>query len=208
VLLKIQPAYQIQLPPSFLEDLGYYDYEGKLRSWSVLYRNAEKEEDFDFVVDVKIKHLNFSPQHVKELRYHEEETVENGHQPMVDEEGNYMTDTLGNIIQVPKYRTLVCYVTEWTQNRNLTLESTFEILDLRTSQKMVHKTLVDQAVFEHTYATANGHVDILPRAVKQKLNERPIPFPSDIDMIQMTREGVKHQIGKALHQNSQLLISI
>jgi len=205
VLINFKTDYGVYPPGSFVEELAYYDYESRLGHWSKLYRQSPDSNIFDFTIELTIESLDISPQHLKEIHYVKEKEVEDGHQPLVDHEGNYVTDSSGNIIQVPKYKNLTCHITEWAQSRSAVVVTGFEIYDMRSQRLMVHQDLEDHAVFENCYAIANGHLEILPNDIRSKLDHRYIPFPDDLQMIMLTSSNLKQQIGRAIQRNQYIL---
>jgi len=205
ILITFNKAYEVYLPESFTEELAYHDYERLMGPWSKLYREVPDSNIFDYAIELTVEHLEISPQHLKEIHYSEEQEVQDGTQPLVNEEGNYVTDTSGNIIQVPKYKILYCHITEWNQNRSALVVTGFKIHDMRTQQLIVHQDLEDHAIFENTYARANGHLEILGPAIIQKLESLPQPFPNDYEMAMLTSNGLKRQISNAIQRNVHIL---
>lgn len=196
------------VPDQFLSELAYAEYERCLDEWSELYRDPSDSMELDFIVELDIESVWMSPQNIREVHYDEQQTVEDGVEALLDDEGNIVLDSSGNVVQVTKYATLYCHVTEWTQFRESSVASLFRIYDPKRNRVAYQQRLEDRAVFEHTYARANGHLHILPPAVKQKLNNRPLPFPADDEMIFLTANGLKDQITRALDRNSRLLADL
>ncbi|MEZ5024297.1 MAG: hypothetical protein R2728_13730 [Chitinophagales bacterium] len=208
VLLEFKQAYNVVLPPNFLNVLSEYNYERYMDDWSRLYRTWTDTFEYDLAIQVTVEGVEISPEYVKEVHFHEEKTVEDGTQPLVNSEGNYVVDSLGQIIKVPKYKTLYCHVTEWEQNKSARIYSSFEIYDNRYQQKIVNQRLEDNTFFANNYASANGHIEILNRDLRNKLNNRPLPFPNNYDMILKTSNNLKQQIANAIDRYDNLLAGL
>ncbi|MEZ5003629.1 MAG: hypothetical protein R2730_11405 [Chitinophagales bacterium] len=208
ILLDFKQAYNVVLPSNFLEVISEYNYERYVDDWSRLYRTWTDTFEYDMAILVTVEGVDISPEHVKETHFHEEKEVQDGTQPLVDAEGNYVVDSLGHIIQVPKYKTLFCHVTEWEQNKSARIFSSFEIYDNRYQQKVVNHRIEDNTYFSNNYARANGHIEILDNDLRYKLNKRPLPFPNNFEMIMQTSENLKQQIARAINQYDDVLASL
>jgi len=208
IYIDFKQAYGVNLPANFLASLGEYNYERKLQDWSVLHRTRTDSSSFDMVIQVTIDAVDISPEHVKETHFHEDKQVSDGYHDLLDSEGNPIVDSLGNVIQVEKFKTLHCDVTEWTQSKSARIISTFEIYDFRYNRKVVTQPIEDQVHFTNNYASARGHTEILHHDWHQKLNGRPVPFPTHFDMISQTSGNLKKQISNSIDRNDDVLASL
>ncbi len=206
--ISFRQSVDYLVPPAFLTELAYADYERCLDEWSQLYRNPGDSAALDYIVELDVESVWMSPQHLREKHYDEHKKVEDGVEALLNSEGNIVLDSSGNVVQVTKYTTLYCHVTEWTQFRESAVGSVFRIYDLRNDRIAYHQRLEDRAIFEHTYAQANGHLHILSPSINKKLNNRPLPFPPDEEMIFLTANGLKDQITRTLSRNSRLLAEL
>ncbi len=207
ILLDFKEGYNVNLPSNFMQALSSYNYENKVEEWSRLYRDWTDTFEYDMVIQITVERVDISPEHVKEIHFHEQKQIEDGTQPLIDREGNYVVDSTGTIIQVPKYTTLHCHVTEWVQDKSARIYSSFKILDNRYQRKLVDQQFEDNVQFANNYANANGHIEILNNELKHKLKNRPLPFPTNYDMIMQTSENLKHQIATAIDRYDEVLAS-
>jgi hypothetical protein len=208
IYIDFKQSYGLQLPAEFLSSLGNYNYERELADWTVLHRTRTDSSIFDMVIQVTIEAVDITPEHVKESRFVESKQVSDGFQNLLDSEGKPVKDSLGNIIQVEKFRTLYCDITEWTQTKSARIISSFEIFDYRYNRKVVTQPIEDQVHFVNNYASAVGHLDILSVAIQQKLRGRPAPFPTNFEMILQTSENLKIQIARSIDANDDVLASL
>lgn len=208
VLLKFKNNDRLVLPSNFFQELQAYNYEKRLEDWTQLHRTPTDSMQYDMTIEVQVQHIEFTPERIREVRYTEQERVRDGNQPKVNSEGQYVTDTLGNILQEPRYVTLYCYVTEYVQEKSGRLFSSFTVQDNRNNKVIVEHRMEDNTNFSNVYAQANGHLDILDYDTRRKLNQRPLPFPSDFDMIMQTTQNLKYQIAQAFDRYDDVLASL
>lgn len=208
VLLTFSSAYGVSLPPSYLNELTRYNYEREMDSWSMLYRTPADTSFYDLEINVRIEEISISPEYIRENNYKEEKTVQDGSQPLLDSEGNTVKDSLGNVIMVPRYTTLTCYVTEWSQSKTARVRAEFRIYNSHTGQLMVQQPLQHEVVFENCYARANGYLDILPQAVRSKLRQNFVPFPADTDLVYQTTADMQRQVASAIDRHDSFLAAL
>jgi hypothetical protein len=208
IVLLFRPSSGVYLPTDYLTELGYYDYEGCLDNWTRLYREDDEPARIDYTIEVTVESVHVGPQQLKERHYTKRREIEDGIQPLLDSDGNIVVDSSGNVIQVPRYTTLSCYVTEWNQHSTANIITSFNIYDGKGGRMAARQRLEDHVIFENTYARANGHLDILPPETIALLNNQPLPFPPDHDMVMLTAESLRKQIAKAIRQHDDLLASL
>lgn len=208
VLIRFKTPRNQYVPDAYLEELAYFDYEGYVYNWTKLDREPIDSIRYDYAIDIILEQVRIDPGLTRQVHYDKTKEVEDGVQPLLDGNGQIVLDSTGNVIQVPRYTTLVCHVTEWSQQRTARVFTSFEIHDLRYNERRVYQRLEDHAVFENRYATANGHLQILPSETIALINNHPKPFPNDHDMLLLTAESIKRQVATAIRNNGTLLAAI
>ncbi len=209
VLLTIKSAYNVQLPPGFIQQVMQYDYERRMDNWSQLYRTWSDSSAYDLGIEVTVERIEISPEHITEVHHHEQKKIEDGVQPLLDSEGNFVTDTSGNIIQIPKHKTVECHVTEWHQSKSARIFSSFKIYDNRLERLVVHQPLEDNVAFDNHYAQANGYLDILNDHLQDLIHHHhPKPFPNNYDMIMQTTENLKQHIARNIGRHDEVLAGL
>jgi len=208
IFLEFKQAYDVYLPNDLLGRMQEYNYERYADEWSEIHRTISDSAKFDLMIRVTVEGVDISPEHVKETHFHKEKEVEDGAKDLINAEGNVVVDSLGNVIQVPKFVTLHCDITEWQQTKSARLMATFEIFDNRLERRIVHQPLEDHIHFKNVYAKASGHSNILGNDYHEQLKGRPLPFPTNLSMIYEASESLKKQVSKSIDSNDHALASL
>src|SRR5258705_13880727 len=87
--------------------------------------------------------------------YTDKKTISDGWKYEYDSHGNVKKDSLGNDIKKPKYKTITCIITEYTEQKSSTITGSIDFY--RTGNSLLYSYPFDvHEIFEHKWATANG----------------------------------------------------
>lgn len=205
VLFGLQNSAGMPLPESFIQNIMSLDLNTYNKDWTHYDKYADTTKQYHYAVTLNIKLVEVTPDNVKENNYTETKEVEDGWQYVLDANGNVKKDSLGNDIKVPKYKTISCQIKEVTQSKAARITGALEYFDLSTNQKIKSEPVTAEALFNHTYATANGDLNALKPATKNKLNIQPVPFPTSEALILQSAETIKPIVVDALNKNKALI---
>ena len=206
VLVRISNNSNINFPPEFEANLLALNLP-RLNSEWVEYHSIVVDEDinFDYVVSVNIRQIGVSPDNVFQRDTLIKKNIEDGLQYVLDARGNVMKDTLGNDIKVTKYKRVQCALIESVQNKECRIDGDVEIMAVNPAQVYKKDPLTATSFFEHVSARAIGDIVALSPAQKLSLNSKPVPFPSDLEMVIRCTEALKAGIRAAMEQNRRFI---
>ncbi len=204
VLIDIDNQSFYNLSPVFLESLLPRDYERLNGKWQMWHESPQQDND-DYEVRVSIEKIDLSPGLVKEKSYSETKEVEDGWEYELDANGNIKKDSLGNDIKVPKTKILEALVNEYTQRRegHSKVEITFFALSSGRRIKKIPAHI--SFFFENQYATVSGDLEAASDRTRQLMQQAPVPFPTDRDMLDISVEPLQKRIEDLLESNRYLL---
>lgn len=206
VLFKILNATSIPLPEDFeaiLTKISMADLNGQ---W-VSYDTKQVEgRDYAYVILMNIKAIDVSPEFIKETQYTETKEVQDGYTYQLDSLGHVMHDSLGNEIQIPKYETIKCLVTETQQKKTAIISGTLDYLCAESEDLIKTDPVTAATSFENYFAKASGDLDALSDATKKKLGNNFIPFPSNPSMILQAGDVLKGMVKDIVWKYKSLLI--
>lgn len=159
----------------------------------------------DYVINVAINIVDISAERVKEEQEIDSKQIEDGWDYYLDANGNVMKDSLGNDIKKPKYKNITCKVFKTIQNKVAHLEGSINYIDAATGQILKSVPIAADNVFDHLSATALGDLAALTAEHKKIIGLKPLPFPTDQDMISQATITFKDVISKALYNNKYFL---
>jgi hypothetical protein len=132
--------------------------------------------------------------------------VEDGFVYQLDKKGNVMKDSLGNDIKTKKYKTLQCALIETIQTKVCQITGDVEVVQVNPSKIIKKDPLGAESGFEHVSARALGDIQALSPAQLEKTKVKPLPFPSDMELVLQCSDALKQAINGAIQSNKRFII--
>lgn len=191
VRLSLVNETETALPQRLEDDLLNIDTYNLNEQW-VQYHNRPLDGlNYDYDLILSFRAINVSPETLKERIVPQEKKIKDGFEYELDANGNVKKDSLGNDIKLDKYKTLKASLHEFRQSKNAQLSAQVDLIDLSTNQIAASFPLSDGYIFEHIYATYQGERDAIDPKMLKFLANKPIPFPSNEQMIYDSGESLK-----------------
>jgi len=105
--------------------------------------------DYDFNMRVAFRNISISPEKVRERHLIKEKQIKDGYEYLLDENGTIVKDSLGNKIEIEKFRTVRCDFYQYTQYKAAQVDGMISFLDLNTKQEIDSYPISSEFVFEH-----------------------------------------------------------
>lgn len=207
VLFRFTNKSNSILPKDFERDLLKISLKDLNIDWVNFDTSPVEGIVYNYTIYLYIKEINVSPEFVKEEHYTETREVEDGFNYVLDKNGNVMKDSLGNDIKVARYVTLRCDVVETQLHKDSQVRGSLDIVDNYNDQLVKTQEVVVQYNFDHRFAAVHGDPDALSKKTKKLTREKPVPFPSDAQMIFDTNEGLKERVKNIISRNQKILIN-
>lgn len=179
------------IPKQLEVDLLNFPTYGLDDLWTVYHNNKIASKHYDFAMEVQLRAINISPEQVKERQIIREKQILDGKENLLDDNGNVVKDSLGNSIQVDRFKTITCNIYEFTQFKSVQTVGQVLYTDLHSKQLIDSFPLESIFIFEHQYATYNGNRDALETVYIDLTKLRAVPFPTNEQMIYDAAESIK-----------------
>lgn len=190
-LIKVENRSGAFMPTGLDREIRQINVTDLNDFWEKYYTQSTSGVDYDYEAVLNIVNMDVGPSLVQEREYEESKEIEEGWEYVLDNNGNVSKDSLGNDIKVPKKVLLKAWVLETHQSKVATLTGRLEIYDTKTRNTVRTSTLTADAVFENYAATFRGDKRALSTNTKNRLGNRPLPFPSDEALLFQAAERVK-----------------
>ncbi|MFD0962746.1 hypothetical protein [Pseudofulvibacter geojedonensis] len=194
VIVDMKNQTRKVIPKKLEEDLLNFSTYGLNDLWTVYHNNKQASLQYDFSMDIELREINISPEQIREKHIVREKQILDGKKDLLDSNGNVVKDSLGNVIQVDRYKTIVCDVTQFTQFKATQVKGQVKYKDLVTKQLIDTFPLESEFIFEHSYATYNGDRNALDATFNDLIRLRAVPFPSNEQMIFDSGEDLKAKL--------------
>lgn len=202
VLVSVVNRTIINLPQEFSDGLVAVNANEVNSEWVEYYtRKLDDQIQYDYFVDIILQSIEVSPDVVQDKDLIEKKTVDNGFDYVLDAKGNVMKDTSGNDIKVKKYKEIQCTVIESHQIKDCNIKGEIEFISTNPQSLLKKQPIAAGTHFEYVSARAIGDVNALSPEKKKLVSIKPVPFPSDIQMIVDCTEALKKSINEAINYN-------
>ena len=191
VLVRLRQEAPVAIPNDFERELTAIAVQDLNSQWKVYHTRPVKGQEYDYEVVMRINRIEISPGLVKEREYEDRAIVEDGWTYLLDENGNVSKDSLGNDIKVPREVEVRALVLENYQNKTARVSGRLEFFD-RATENIIHtEPLFAEAVFENYAATFRGDKRALSKQSRQRIGNRPVPFPTEEVLLMQAVEQLK-----------------
>lgn len=136
-----------------------------------------------YVAEIEIIDIKIAPEKTEPTYYTETATIQDGIAFKLDASGNFLRDSLGNKMEVPKFITIACYVTESEQKKSILMGGTVIIREIETGKIVANRVVAGEAKFDHKSAKFKGDINALSPETMDLLGSKELEFPSDFAMI-------------------------
>ncbi|WP_405414375.1 hypothetical protein [Maribacter sp. Asnod1-A12] len=189
-----------QIIPKRLEDelLNLNTY-GLNSNWTEYHTNRIQNQLYDYQMEVSFQDINISPEQIREKQISKERQIKDGYTFVEDQNGNVVSDSLGNSIKVDKFKTVRCDFYQFTQFKSAQVTGVVSFIDLKKQQKINQYPLSSQFEFEHIYANYDGDKRALDNDLVSLLQLARVPFPSNEQMVYDAGEDLKNNLKTILN---------
>lgn len=205
VLFKMMNNSDAIMPAQLEKDLMTMTVNDLNEEWVVYHGKAVDGADYDYKVVCRVQHMIVGPEQQNEKSYTDTKQVQDGYEYVLDSRGNVKKDSLGNDMKKPKMKTISCVIKEVRQFKQATMDGVLEYYS--TNSNMLIKTMPLKAdgVFENTFAIAVGDLSALTKDSKMKLDRKPMPFPTNAELMLQAGATFKTVLHKAMIDNRNLV---
>lgn len=193
------------LPRGFAERLMAFDKQGLDSEWREFSFEEKPGLHYDYKAIYKVRDIDISPERVQERSYIDEKKIQDGWDYVLDKRGNVMKDSLGNDIKTPRMVFIRAEILEVHQTKAARIAGAIEVRDLRNNDLLETCDLATEVVFENYASTFRGDERALSQDSKNRIGNRPLPFPLDEDMLVQAAERLKPNVKEELRRSRSIL---
>lgn len=200
ILVNYTNSTQLIIPQEFMTNLSRFSIENLNTEWTKYHFKSTDVAKFDYAIEVRVQNVNIGPEQIRESQYEDSKKIQDGYQYVLDGKGNVAKDTLGNDITEPRYIDIKALITRTEQTKVGTLAG---IVEYKNADKRSFKTFSFQEdlVFKNFFASVQGDKRALSTESKKLIGGKPIPFPSNLQMVMDASELIKVRTYNIIKQN-------
>lgn len=183
VYAEIKNAYPRPLPPGIDGTLGNIDLSVYDNEQFRFLNQEIKVYPIDYDAEIIITDVKIKPEKSGEVSYTESVKIQDGVAYKLDEDGKFIYNSAGEKIEIPKFNTQVCFVTEHRQEKSILVTGKLQLRDNKSGKIIGTRNLKGESVFTNTWAKFKGDMDALSPETMKLVGSKKQDFPSDANMI-------------------------
>ena len=181
-----------------LLDFSTYGLNDK---WTAYHSAKQKNIVYDYAMLVNFRQINISPEQIKEKEFVNEKEIVDGKKKLLDARGRVVKDSLGKDVMVDNIKVVRIKINEFRQFKTAQVVAKVDYLDLKTNQLIQTFPISSEFVFENIYAKYRGDLRAIEKEYQQYFRNRPVPFPSNEQMVYDTGEDLKAKLKNIIVKN-------
>ena len=194
VIVTIENQTRQMIPRQLEDDLLNFNTYGLNQFWTNYHAIENPEINYDFAMQLLLKHINISPEQITEREFLREREIVDGWEYQLDRQGNVMKDSLGKDIKIDKIVKVRARYFESLQTKSSQIIGEVVYVDLNSNQIMNSYPIDSGFVFENIYGNFRGDKRALLREDRDLIRNRRVPFPSNEQMVYDTGEDLKARL--------------
>lgn len=198
IIVSLKNTSNTIIPKKLEIDLLDFSTYGLNDFWTVFHNAPQRELDYDFVVVVEFREILLSPERLKEFQAKREKEVVDGWEYVMDENGEHILDDEGEYLKKDKFIKARCLYNEFTQQKAVNVSGIVSFQNIQNKQTTDIIPLGSEFVFEHRYARHLGDSRALNDNERVYLSNKPLPFPSNEQLVFDAGQDVKNELKSIL----------
>jgi hypothetical protein len=201
VFVELKNSTNLIIPQRLERDLLDFNTYRLDDFWTEYHSINRRDIDYDFEVILEFRNIQISPERILEREIPLEREILDGYTYEIDRNGNYVLDSLGNRKRIDRYVTVKGILFETRQSKAITVNGIVDYYDVKKRQLMNNHPLETEFVFEHVFGTFKGDDRVLNADERRLLRNRPVPFPSNEQMLFDASNDIKNRLSAILKRN-------
>ncbi len=189
------------IPVRLENDLLDFSTYGLNDKWTVYHSNKQKDINYDYGIVINFRDIKISPEQIKERQFDKEKQIKDGVKTLLDSHGNVVRDSLGNAIKVDNMKTIRISIYEYSQVKACQVTAKVDYIDFANNQLLQSFPLASEFVFTNTYAKYRGDKRACEEAYYPTFDQRPLPFPTNEQMVFDTGNDLKTNLKNIISKN-------
>ncbi|NMH28886.1 hypothetical protein [Flavobacterium silvaticum] len=191
---------RIMIPVQLERDLLDFSTYGLNDKWTVYQSNPQPNVEYDFSIGLNFREINISPERVNQTQRTFEKEIKVGQQKKIVR-GHVVKDSLGHAVMIDVFKKVKAFVVEYEQYKASQVVAKVDYSDVRTNQLLQTFPVSSEFVFSNRYARYKGDKRAIDKDYLPFLNQRPLPFPTNEQMVYDTGEDLKAKLKDIIIRN-------
>jgi hypothetical protein len=212
IYVKVENDSRVYLPASFEKELESIFVRDMNSKWTKYHTFQDNNLRYEYTIVARMTDIDVSPEGERRDHHIEEKQIEDGFDYVKDERGNVKKDSMGNDMKIKRLTWIKADVYTIFQRKDARVFGFLEYYDNRTKEKVLSRPLSSDVHFEHRLVNFNARrspLKLTRRALTdetcRRLGGRPLPFPTDAEMLLTAAERMKNETKRLIEDNDHIV---
>jgi hypothetical protein len=192
---------RLAIPTRLEDDLLDFSTYGLNDKWTVYHSNRQQGINYNYGVIINFREIDISPEKVVNRSFDAEQEIIDGKKKLIDRRGQVVLDSLGKPIMVDNIIRVRAVVTEYTQEKATHVAAKVDFIDFQNNQLLQSFPVASEFYFRNVFAKCRGDRRAVVAEYQPMFNQRPLPFPTNEQMVYDTGEDLKAKIKNIITKN-------
>jgi len=183
ILYKVRNQFPGYLPSELERELKYLDMSSLNTAEFRFYQKQTRGVQMDYNINIEIQDVKIMPENTQEIYYVETAKVQDGIGYKLDENNDFIYDSLGRKIEFPLLKTIACYVSETIKEKSMLIGGSVEITEIATGMVIAKQYITGEARFLNRSAIFKGDLNALTAETFELVGTKEAEYPTDLGMI-------------------------
>ncbi|MCG2420187.1 hypothetical protein K8089_14250 [Aequorivita sp. F47161] len=201
VLVNLNNHTNQVIPHKLERDLLDFNTYGLNDFWIEYHAQREQGLIYDLGIDLNFQTIQISPERISDRQFTRKQRVKDGYDYRRDRAGNIVRDSLGNPTKIDRIIDVSATVYITKQEKAVLVGGSVVYKDLNKKRQLNSFPLSSEFIFENVYATFRGDERALTAEDRRLVNNRPVPFPNNEQMVFDAGQDIKERFKQILLKN-------
>lgn len=181
VLVQLSNDTNVIIPKRLEQELLDFNSYGLDTNWTEFY-TGKLNSSFDYVIQLSFETIQISPEREKMVVHNFEKKIVDGKEKLI-QNGEVVVDKEGKPVMVDRYITVKSKFEEYNQIKEAGIVARYFLIDNQKEQTIESQSLSSAFVFSNSFGKFYGDKRALDDKYIKISGSRPVPFPSNEQMI-------------------------
>lgn len=191
IFYQVNNYFKGYLPPALIDEITYLDLSSLNTTTYNFRNNTTKGQPFDYIITIDIYDVKIVPEKTNDSYYVETAQVQDGIAYKLDDNANFVYDSLGRKIEYPKLKTIACYVTEKIKEKAIFIGGNVIISEAAAGKIIGKQAISGESRFISRSAKFKGDINALAPETRELLGSKEADYPSDLELIMRASDKFK-----------------
>lgn len=190
ILVDIENNSDQIIPEDFFSEVKSISVKDMNTMWKSFYLNDDGT-DYDYNATLSLSSIDVSPEREIRREHEDSKEITDGWEYLKNDDNSFVIDSSGKKIKVDKKYIVTAYIFEIRREKSALVTGELIYQENRGGEILTARPISVEAIFEDYASRFTGDRRALSRHHRNRLKNKPLPFPNDYAMIMDASNNLK-----------------